>query len=267
MLTKDQIAQFAAQLQQAQQMREPIGHLSAQVPDLSLDDAYAVSRAWGAVRRDTGRTLRGYKVALTSRASQAGFAASEPAIGWLYDDMVFDNGSAIAAERFVAASVELELAFVLGRPLQGPRVTAFDVLNATDYVVPSFEIVDARVQPTDLQTKAPRRLVDLVADNSVAAGAMLGGRPVRPNEVDLAWVGAVLYKNGAIEETGLASTVMAHPAKSVAWLANRLSQWGEKIEPGQFVLSGTLTRQVAVRAGDVMQGDFGPLGQVAWRMV
>ncbi|ARU06547.1 2-oxo-hepta-3-ene-1,7-dioic acid hydratase [Comamonas serinivorans] len=267
MLPKEQITSLAAQLQHAQQTRTPMAQLSAQWPDLTVDEAYAISRAWGTLRHDEGRSLRGYKIAMTSRATQAMYGASEPAIGWLYDDMVFDNGSSLPADRFIAANVELELAFIIGKPLQGPRVTAFDVLAATDCIVPSFEIVDARVQQLHPQTKAPRTLVDLVSDNSVAAGAMLGGHPTRPTELNLPWVGAMLYKNGAIEDTGLAATVMSHPAKSVAWLANRLSQWGEKLEPGQIVLSGTLIRPVPVRAGDVMQGDFGPLGQVAWRLV
>ena len=266
MLPKDQIAQLAAQLQHAQQTRTPMAQPSAQWPELSVDEAYAISRAWGGLRRDQGRTLRGYKVALTSPAVQAALGASEPSVGWIYDDMVWGNGSAIPADRFIAANAELELAFILGRPLQGPRVTAFDVLAATDFVVPAFEIVDARVQQRHPQTQAPRQLVDLVADNSVAAGAVLGGQPMRPTELNLPWVGAMLYRNGAIEDTGLAAAVMAHPANSVAWLANKLSQWGEKLEAGQMVLAGTFVRPTPVRAGDVMQGDFGKLGQVAWRM-
>lgn len=266
MLTKDQITQLAAQLQNAQQTRTPTAQPSTQWPEMTLDDAYAAARAWGQLRHDEGRTLRGYKVALSSHASQAAFGVSEPTVGWLYDDMVWNNGSTIAHDRFLAAGAELELAFILGKPLQGPRVTAFDVLAATDFIVPAFEIVDARVQRVNPHTKAPRQLVDLVADNSVAAGAVLGGQPLRPTELNLPWVGAVLYRNGAIEDTGLAAAVMAHPANSVAWLANKLSQWGEKLEAGQLVLTGTLIRQVPVRAGDVMHGDFGQLGQVAWRM-
>jgi 2-oxo-hept-3-ene-1,7-dioate hydratase len=239
---------------------------SSQWPEMGLDDAYAVSRAWGGLRHDEGRTLRGYKVAMSSRASQAAFGASEPSLGRIYDDMLWDNGSTVPAERFLAANAELELAFIIGRPLQGPRVTAFDVLTATDFIVPAFEIVDARVQHVDPHTQARRQLVDLVADNSVAAGAVLGGRPMRPADLNLPWTGAMLYRNGSIEDTGLAATVMAHPANSVAWLANKLSQWGDKLEAGQMVLSGTLIRPTPVRAGDVLHGDFGPLGQVAWRM-
>ena len=265
-MTKDEIASWAARLIEAERTHVAVPQLSGALPDVSLADAYAVSRAGGDLRRNAGRSLRGYKIAMTSRATQAMFGASEPAVGWLWDDMLFDNGSRIAPDRFGAANVELELAFVLAKPLQGPRVTALDVLNATDFIVPSFEIVDARVQLVNPDTQAPRQLVDLVADNSVAAGAVLGGRPMRPSELDLAWAGAVLYKNGAIEETGLAATVMGNPAHSVAWLANTLSHWGERLEPGQMVLSGTLTKPTPVRAGDVVQGDFGRLGQVSWSL-
>ena len=265
-MTKDDIASWAARLQEAERTHVAVPQPSGALPDLSLADAYAIARAGNDLRRNAGRSLRGYKIAMTSRSTQAMFAASEPAIGWLWDDMLFDNGSRIAPERFGAANVELELAFVLAKPLQGPRVTALDVLNATDFIVPCFEIVDARVQLLNPETQAPRKLVDLVADNSVAAGTVLGGRPMRPTELDLAWAGAVLYKNGAIEETGLGATVMGNPAKSVAWLANTLGQWGERLEAGQIVLSGTLTKPTPVRAGDVMQGDFGRLGQVSWSL-
>lgn len=267
MLSKDQIAQLASQLHTALQTRVPMPQPSAQWPEMTLDDAYAAARAWGQLRLDEGRSLRGYKVALTSAASQASFDAQEPAFGRIYDDMIWSSGSAIPADRFISPTTELELAFILGKPLQGPRVTAFDVLAATDFIVPAFEIVDVRVQRTQPGTQAPRQLVDLVADNGVAAGAVLGAQAMRPDELKLPWVGAVLYRNGLIEDTGLAAGVMAHPANAVAWLANKLSHMGEKLEAGQIVLSGTLIRQAPVHAGDVMQGDFGKIGQVAWRLV
>ena len=265
-MNPNDITDWAARLQEAERTHVPVAQLSASVPGVSLAQAYAIARAGHDLRRQAGRRLRGYKVAMTSRATQALLGASEPSIGWLWDDMLFDNGSRIAPERFGAANVELELAFVLARPLQGPHVTALDVLNATDFVVPAFEIVDARIALLNPATKTPRQLVDLVADNSVAAGAVLGGRPMRPTELDLAWAGAVLHKNGAIEETGLGATVMGNPAHSVAWLANTLCQWGERLEPGQIVLSGTLTKPTPVRAGDVVQGDFGRLGLVGWSL-
>jgi 2-oxo-hept-3-ene-1,7-dioate hydratase len=135
-----------------------------------------------------------------------------------------------------------------------------DVLRATDYIVPSIEIIDARVQN-------PRKIFDTVADNGAAAGLVLGGRPVRPQDVDLRWVGVLFYRNGEIEETGLAAGVLGHPAMAIAWLANKLAPFHVTLEPGHMMLSGSFTRPLWAQKGDTLHADFGPLGSVAVQFV
>ena len=149
--------------------------------------------------------------------------------------------------------------------LEGPGVTVFDVLDATDWVVPAIEIIDARIEQFDRDTRAPRKVVDTISDNAANAGVVSGGRPVRPDAVDLRWCGALLYKNGVIEETGLAAAVLNHPATGVAWLANRLARYGERLEAGEFVLGGSFTRPVFGAAGDTFLADYGRLGNIAFR--
>ena len=170
-------------------------------------------------------------------------------------------------QRFILPRVEVELAFILGKPLRGPNVTIFEVLAATDYVVPALEIIDARIEQLDRVTKAPRKVLDTIADNAANADIVLGGRPVKPDAVDLRWCGALLYKNGVIEESGLAAAVLNHPAHGVAWLANKLSPHGEGLAAGEVVLGGSFTRPVAAAAGDTFHADYGPLGAIAFRFV
>jgi len=149
---------------------------------------------------------------------------------------------------------------LLGKPLKGPGIGLPDVLRATEYVVPALEIVDARVQN-------PRKIFDTIADNGAAAGIVIGGRPVGPMELDLRWVGGIMYVNGEIEETGLAAGVLGHPAMGVAWLANKLSEHGVALQAGHLVLAGSFTRVVWAKKGDTVHGDFGQLGAVAVQFV
>src|SRR5262249_28449302 len=153
--------------------------------------------------------------------------------------------------------VEVELAFILKRPLEGAQVTLEDVLAATDHVQPAIEIIDARIEQFDCHTRAPRKVFDTISDNAANAGIVLGGRKVRPGEVDLPWVGAILRQNGVVEEAGLAAGVQGHPAIGVAWLARKLAPWGERLEAGEVVLAGSFTRPVGARRGDVFDADYG----------
>jgi 2-oxo-hept-3-ene-1,7-dioate hydratase len=163
-------------------------------------------------------------------------------------------------ENYCAPRVEVELAFILGSKLKGPGIGLTDVLRATEYVVPALEIVDARVQN-------PRKIFDTISDNGAGAGIVVGGRPVRPMDIDLRWVGGIMYVNGEIEETGLAAGVLGHPAMGVAWLANKLGQMGVTLEAGHIVLAGSFTRVIWAKKGDTVHGDFGPLGGVAIQFV
>jgi len=141
------------------------------------------------------------------------------------------------------------------------------VLSATDYVTPAIEIIDSRIEQFDRETRAMRKVFDTISDFAANAGIVLGGRPVRPTDVDLRWVGAMLYKNGVIEETGLAAAVLNHPATGVAWLANKIAPHDEQLHAGDVVLAGSFTRPTPAAAGDTFHVDYGPLGSVAFRFV
>ena len=156
-------------------------------------------------------------------------------------------------------------AFILKERLEGPGCTLYDVLSATDYITPAIEIIDARIQQVDTASGATRKVFDTISDNAANAGLVLGGRPVRPGDVDLRWVSALLFRNGVIEESGVAAAVLGHPAKGPAWLANKLAPYGEALEAGEIILGGSFTAPVPARAGDSFHADYGPLGCISVR--
>lgn len=262
MLDASLVQVVAERLDRAEDTRTPIRQLSLDHPDMTVDDAYAIQRAWTQMKLEEGRTLVGRKIGLTSRAMQQAVNITEPDYGAIYDDMVFADGGRVPFGRFLAPRVEVELAFVLGQPLRGPGVTALDVYRSTEYVTPAIEILDSRVDMRDSATGHTRTIVDTIADNAADAGIITGGRPVRPTEVDLRWVGALLYQNGVVEETGVSAGVLGNPANAVAWLANKLGAHGIGIETGMVVLAGSFTRAIWVQPGDVIHADYGPLGAV-----
>jgi len=267
MLPPDTIDELARELYAARKSRTPVRHFSQRFPQMTVEDGYAVQRAWVALEVKDGRTIKGRKIGLTSRAMQQASQIDEPDFAPLMDDMFFAQGTDIPIDRFIAPRVEVELAFILGKPLKGPGATLFDVLSATEYVTPAIEIIDARIEQFDRETRVMRKVFDTISDFAANAGIVLGGRPVKPTEVDLRWVGALLYKNGVIEETGLAAGVLNHPANGVAWLANKIAPFDEQLNVGDVVLAGSFTRPTAARAGDNFHVDYGPLGSVALRFV
>ena len=267
MLAADLIARLAAELHDAEKRRVQVRHFSQRHPEMTIADGYAIQRAWLALKLAEGRVVKGRKIGLTSRAMQQSSQIDEPDFAPLLDDMFFAAGGDIPIDRFIAPRVEVELAFVLGKPLKGPGVTLADVLAATEVVTPAVEIIDARIEQFDRDTKAPRKVFDTIADFAANAGIVTGGRPVRPHDVDLRWAGAMLYKNGVIEETGLAAAVLNHPANGVAWLANKIAAFDEQLNAGDVVLGGSFTRPTAAARGDVFHVDYGRLGAIAFRFV
>ena len=265
MLPSPTIAALARQLYEARKSRTQLRHFSKAHPEMTVEDGYAIQREWVRLEIADGRRVRGRKIGLTSRAMQQASQIDEPDYAPLMDDMFFEQGGDIPFDRFIAPRVEVELAFVLGRPLKGPGVNLFDVLSATEYVTPAVEIIDARIEQFDRETKAMRKVYDTISDFAANAGIVTGGRPVRPTEVDLRWVGALLHKNGVIEETGLAAGVLNHPATGVAWLANKIAPYDEQLNPGDIVLSGSFTRPATATRGDNFHVDYGPLGSIAFR--
>lgn len=247
-------------LMAAEEQRTQAKQLSATWPDITFEDAYAISAELNKRKLHAGARLIGYKVGLTSKAMQRSSQIDEPDYGYLHADMMIPDGGKIRRDRYCKPRVEVELAFVLRRALSGPGVGIVDALTATEYVVPAIEVVDARIQD-------PRRIFDTISDNGASAGIVLGGRPVRPDAIDLRWAGCILYKNAEIEETGLAAGVLGHPALGVAWLANKLGSQGITMEAGHVILTGSFTRVAFAEEGDAFHADFGAMGGVALQFV
>ena len=256
---------LAGELEQAEVTRQQVRQFSHRYPDMTVTDSYAIQREWIQLQLQQGRKKIGHKIGLTSRAMQLASQITAPDYGTLLDSMLLRDGEQVDASRFIVPRFEVEFAFILAKPLMGPDVTLFDVLNATDYVIPALELIDARIEQFDRETKKPRQVRDTIADNAANAGIVLGNRAVRPDEVDLRWAGALLFKNGVIEESGLGAAVLGHPANGIVWLANKLAQHGEGLNAGEIVLGGSFTRPVACAAGDTFHADYGALGSISVR--
>lgn len=259
-MSQEQIDTEAARLDGAEQARTQVKQSTELFPDMTIDDAYQVQKAWEQIKLARGERLIGHKIGLTSKAMQAVMNIDTPDSGFLTNAMVYEDGAEIEAAAFSDGQIETELAFVLSDDLDSPDVTLFDVLNATDYVVPALELIAARTFRTDPDTGRTRTVVDTIADNAANGAIIMGGRPVKPNDVDLRWVGALLSRNGSIEESGVAAAVLNHPARGIVWLARRYAEQGMTLRKGQIILAGSFTRPVRLSAGDVFHADYGALG-------
>ncbi|MFZ8947157.1 MAG: 2-oxo-hepta-3-ene-1,7-dioic acid hydratase, partial [Paracoccaceae bacterium] len=203
------------------------------------------------------------KIGLTSKAMQSALNIDIPDSGVLFDDMLFDHDGLVPKDRFIQPRVEAEIAFVFKSPLGGAHLSAEDVINATDYVTPSLEILDTRIVRQDPQSGKARTVLDTISDNAANAGVVLGAEKHKISSHDLRWVGAIVSRDKEVEETGLGAGVLNDPVTSVLWLAQRMAQYGQKIEPGQIVLSGSFIRPIECPSGSHIHADFGPFGQVA----
>lgn len=262
MLSQETIQSIAQQLEHAELTKIPMTQLSVQYPGMTIDEAYAVQTAWRELKIGKGRSLSGRKIGLTSRTMQKAQEVDEPDRGFFLDDMMYGSPAIIPHAKFIQPRVEVEVVFILEKDLSGPNVTITDVLDATAWVQPGLEILDARLQMRDPQSGQARKIVDAIGDNAANGGMILGGSPSKISKVDLRWESAMLYVNGTIEESGVSGAVMNHPAASVAWLANSLAPYGEKLEAGLPILSGSFTRPVFVHPGDTLQAEFQTLGTV-----
>ena len=252
----------AADLLRAEQRREQIGLLTLRHPEMGMDDAYAVQNAIYRQKLAQGRKVIGWKIGLTSKAMQYALNIDIPDSGILFDDMAFDNGDTVPAGRFIQPRIEAEIAFVMKSAVGGTEVTRDDIIAATDYVAPSIEILDTRIQRLDPESGKLRTVYDTISDNAANAGIVLGPDSHAVDAFDLRWVGVLAFRNQEIEETGLGAGVLNDPVESVVWLARRMAQYGQSIEPGQVILSGSFIRPVECPAGTEIHADFGPFGSV-----
>ncbi|ACI56724.1 2-oxo-hepta-3-ene-1,7-dioic acid hydratase [Rhizobium leguminosarum bv. trifolii WSM2304] len=255
MITDKERQEAADALLKAEVERKPIVQPSKTYPNLELEDAYKIQALWAQARIAKGARIAGHKIGLTSRAMQIASKMTEPDYGVILDDALFNDGAQIKADLFIKPRLEVELAFVMGEDLEGPSARIYDVMRATEFVVPALEIIDYR-------TEVPRAITDTIADNAAFGAIVIGGRIVRPMDVDIRWVGATLSKNGIIEESGVSAAIMGHPAAGIAWLVNKLHAVGGGLKKGQIVLAGSFTRPVDIAKGDVIQADYGPVGSI-----
>ena len=261
-MTPQEHAAAAADLLQAEKTRHQIGLLSLRHPDIGMDDAYAIQSALMAAKLAENRRVIGWKIGLTSKAMQSALNIDIPDSGVLFDDMLFENASTVPKGRFIQPRIEAEIAFVMKAPLAGESVTREEVIAATDYVAPSLEILDTRILRADPETGTTRNVYDTISDNAANAGIVLGKERHAVEAHDLRWTGAIVLRNGEVEETGLGAGVLNDPVEGIVWLARRMGQYGQRIEAGQVILSGSFIRPVECPPGTSVSADFGPFGSV-----
>jgi len=267
MLTQKQINTAADNLYAAEKNRKQIDPVTLTHDNMDMDDAYAIQAAWVNRKVSEGRKVVGYKIGLTSRAMQRVMKIETPDYGVLLDDMVFADDSELNTADFLDPQIEVELAFVLKKRLFGDDITPEQVLDATDYVIPAFELIAARSYRVHPKTAYTRTVFDTISDNAANAGIIMGGRKVKPREIDLRWAGAIVKLNGVVEQTGLAAAVLDNPARGICWIAKRFAPHGIALEPGQVLLSGSFTAPIKVKAGNVVTAEYGPLGDISVRFV
>jgi 2-oxo-hept-3-ene-1,7-dioate hydratase len=261
-MTPQDHAQAAADLLQAEATGQQIGLLTKRHPEMGMDDAYGVQNAIYRAKLAAGQKVIGWKIGLTSKAMQYALNIDIPDSGILFDNMLFETGTTVPAGRFIQPRIEAEIAFVMKTPIGGVDVTRADVIAATDYVTPSIEILDTRILRADPETGQTRSVFDTISDNAANAGIVLGSERHAVDAHDLRWVGAITSRNGEVEETGLGAGVLNDPVESVVWLARRMAQYGQSIEPGQVILSGSFIRPVECPSGADIHADFGAFGSV-----
>tara|TARA_R110002095_G_C4208484_1_gene235817 strand:- start:157 stop:948 length:792 start_codon:yes stop_codon:yes gene_type:complete len=261
-LESNKVTAYGDALYEAMRNRSTIAPLSEQSPEITIEDAYAVSRRMLERRLADGEVMIGKKIGVTSKVVMDMLNVRQPDFGFLTDKMVYGNCAEVpASTTLIQPKAEGEIAFILKQDLQGPGVTNADVIAATDFVMPCFEIVDSRIR--DWQIK----IQDTVADNASCGAIVLGDKTVSPLDVDLSTCGIVVSLNGEIVSTGAGAAAMGSPVNAVTWLANTLGAFGIALKAGELILSGSLVPLQAVSPGDAMHMEIGGIGQASARFV
>ena len=261
-MTKAQHHEAAQALVEAEKTRVWTKPLTVKYEKADIEDAYAVGQMVTDMKVASGRVIKGHKVGLTSKAMRSLTGATEPDYGTIFDNWFLDEGSQVSMSRMNRPLVEIELVFVLKEPLGGPDVNAVDVIRATDFVLPAVEVVDNRYTG-----RGKQGVIDSISDAASCGFVMVGGNPVNLTDIDIRHVSGALYKNGEIEESGMASAVMGNPINSMAWLARKLHEFGVVMQPGHSILSGSFIKAHRIKAGESFVSDFGPLGQISFGVV
>ncbi|MFJ3696333.1 2-keto-4-pentenoate hydratase [Streptomyces sp. NPDC090052] len=243
----------------AEHDRTPVAPLTGTFPGMDVVDAYEIQLRNIRRRVAGGASVRGHKVGLSSEVMQRMMGVDEPDYGHLLSDMVLSEQTPVDTARYCCPRIEVEIGYVLGEALSGENCTEKDVIAATEYIVPSIELIDSRI--TDWRIA----LEDTIADNASSAGLVLGAARVSPRDLDTAGIGAVLYRGGTEIARGNTSAVLGDPTVAVAWLARKVAAFGVRLEAGHVVLPGSCTAAVDVRPGDDFRAEFAGLGPVSVR--
>jgi 2-keto-4-pentenoate hydratase len=256
MLSPDTRREAATALAAAERDRSPIAPITDRWPQLDAVDAYEIQLLNIRAREAAGRRIVGHKVGLSAKVMQEMMGVDEPDYGHLLDDMRIEPGARVAAARYCTPRIEVEVAFVLGRDLPAPGCTVDDVLAATDHVRAAIELIDSRIADWKI------RIGDTIADNASSAGFVLGSQQTPVGAVDVARIGARLWRNGEEVASGESSAVLGNPALAVAWLANTVHGFGVRLRAGHVILPGSCTRAFDARPGDRFRAEFDSLGDV-----
>lgn len=260
-MDKSKIEHYGDELYNALITRTAVAPLTDREADITIEDAYQIQQRMIQRRLDAGETIIGKKIGVTSKVVMDMLKVDQPDFGMMTSGMVFNEGESIDTSTMIAPRAEAEVAFVLKSDLMGPGVTAADVLRATDFVVPCFEIVDSRIQDWKI------KIQDTVADNASCGVLTLGGVRRSPRDLDLALAGMVLEKNGELISTSTGAAVQGSPVNAVAWLANTLGRLGIGLKAGEVILSGSQSPLVPVKAGDSLVCAVGGLGSTSVRFI
>jgi 2-keto-4-pentenoate hydratase len=262
MLDTAQRSAAAGLLWAAERDRAPIGPLTEAFPGIDVVDAYEIQLINIRRKLAAGARVHGHKVGLSSPVMQQMMGVDEPDYGHLLDTMVLEQDTPVPAAAYCYPRIEVEIGYVLGAPLPGAGCTEADVLAATEYIVPSLELIDSRI------TNWRIKLADTIADNASSAGVILGDARRTPAELaaagtDLANIDAVLYRRDEEVARGNTSAVLGNPTACVAWLARKVADFGVKLEAGHLIIPGSCTRAIDARPGDTFRAEFAGLGTVS----
>jgi 2-oxopent-4-enoate/cis-2-oxohex-4-enoate hydratase len=261
-MEQDKIQAYADELYDALRGQRMVDPITDREPEMTIEDAYAISQRLLERRVADGEKVIGKKIGVTSKAVQSMLNVHQPDFGFLTDAMVYNSGEELPiGEQLIQARAEGEIAFILEGDLKGPGVTSADVLAATQGVMPCYEIVDSRIRDWKI------RIQDTVADNASCGLFVLGDSLVSPRDVDLTTCGMLLEKNGEIVATGAGAAALGSPVNAVAWLANTLGVFGIPLEAGEVILSGSLAPLIPVVPGDSMNMKIGGIGTASVRFV
>ncbi len=258
-LPPDVIAHHAVRLRDAWKAAEAIPPIRLDLPDASIDDAYAIQSANTRFWEAAGRVAVGAKIGLTARSVQKQLGVDQPDFGTLFADMAVFDGDSVAAAKLIQPKVEAEIAFVMARTPDASRLTVAELISATDYVLPAIEIVDSRIADWNI------RITDTIADNASSGLFVLGTTPVKLDGLDLRLCGMVLESNGDPVSFGAGAACLGNPLNALGWLAGRMASLGRPLARGDIVLSGALGPMVPVKAGDAIAARIEGIGAVRVR--